>query len=279
MTAAIEAGRDAYIAIGLAGGVLLVLLGLLIVIGRSNLKAKEDSTMPLISVVKEAQSANRELTTEIVAEGIRRTIESKASIDALEAIAEELRENRKIQTGLADSVKTMGTDVQNAISDAMTESVNRQAKQHIAVIDAMVLSQTTLTLTLTDSQHVIVSELAKIITLAVIDIKAALALLMKRKRTQLLSNAIQQLNARLDMLTQEINSYAEKSHNPNPHADDAIPIPQLDPAVGTDAARPDPAGKYAWLLSDRRPNANGRYPDAAGWVVGGNRDKPSGDTG
>jgi len=273
MTAAIEAGRDAYIAIGLAGGVLLVLLGLLIVIGRSNLKAKEDSTMPLISVVKEAQSANRELTTEIVAEGTRRTIESRASIEALEAIAEELRENRKVQTGLADSVRTMGTDVQTAISDAVTESAGRQAKQHIAVIDAVVLSQTTLALTLTDSQDFIVSELAKLIMLAVTDIKAVRALLMKRKRTPLLSNAIQQLDTRLDMLTKEINSYAEKSHNPKPHSDDAIPVPQLDPAVGTDAAR------YAWSLSDRRPNANGRYPDAAGWVVGGNRDKPGGDTG
>ena len=274
MTAAIEAGLEAALTLGLLGMLLVAVIVFLIALARSNLKAKEDSTIPLISVVKEAQSANRELTTEIVAEGTRRTIESKASIEALEAIAEELRQNRKIQTGLADSVRTMGTDVQTAISDAVTLQAGRQAKQHIAVIDAVVLSQTTLTLTLTDSQHIIVSELAKLITLAVMDIKAALALLMKRKRTPLLSNAIQQLDTRLDMLTKEINSYAEKSHNPKPHSDDAIPIPQLDPAVGTDAARPDPAGKYAWSLRDRRPNA-----DAAGWVVGGNRDKPSGDTG
>jgi len=259
MDATLQGVRDLYAVVGLGGGVLIVLVGLLLVIWRSGVRVKDD---PLVGVIKEAQTANRELTTEFVQSGLRQNEQSKAHISVLTAqekaltgITDELKEGRKVQTGLVDIVKAVNQNVVDARADINEMAVKQAARA--ADLHGEVLS------TISDAQAVILAEFTRLMDAAIAEIKAALKpLMLRRGASPKFKQAVEGINNEIDKLRTEVRDYATAKTRP----------PDINQTVNVSADSVDvsPKSVLAGISTGRSyaPSSNGNYADGRRWLAG-----------
>jgi len=269
MDETLQGVRDLYAVVGLTGGVVIVLIGLLLVVWRSGVRAKDDPTKELVSVIKQGQDTNRELTTEFVENGKRQDAQSKAHVNALTAISEELKEGRKVQTGLVDIVQAVNTNVIQTradISEIAVKQAARAAGLHDEVLQAIA-----------EAQGAILSELTQILNDAIKEIKAALNGLLRRRGTSAnVRRSISALETKIEKLSKDVKDYAN-THTRPPDVTQTV-------SIGADGVDATPKPIYSVLstgqrpvLTDAKPSVNGaghdhdRYPNAPDWIRGGRR--------
>jgi len=214
METAVQEARDFYAVVGLGGGVIFVLIGLLLVVWRSGIRTKDDPTKELVSVIKQGQDTNRELTTEFVENGKRQDAQSKAHLNvmtaqekALNGISDALKEGNKVQTGLVEVVQAVNTNVIQTradINEIAVKQAARAAGLHDEVLSAIA-----------DAQGAILSELTQILNDAIKDIKTALNGLLRRRGTSAnVRRSITALETKIEKLSKDVKDYANTHARP-----------------------------------------------------------------
>lgn len=259
MDTVLQEVRALYTVGGIMIFVVLAVMGLLFVVYRANIKAKDDPTPALIDTQKA-------LITEIAESGKRHAAESDHTVKALSGITEELKEGRKVQTSLIELVKEARSDIAGVRVDHATTAAKqaaRQAELHTEVLGAI-----------TTSQERVISEFKGIIeelnkTLSGLKQSLDGYRKTKRKLSPSLTRSISALVLKIDNLTKEFQVHVHPIVPSAPPASNpANPVPAIKPVYSV--VRPDPAPVSV-------PSANGSsgdfgsYPSAAEWLNGRGR--------